>query len=455
MAQKREHFGGRMAVILAMAGSAIGLGNIWRFPYMVGEHGGAAFVIVYVLSTLLVSLPVFLAEVMIGRRSHTNARDAFARLSRQHPFWKAAGYLTILIPTIIASYYSVIGGWSVEYLVKACSLSFLHTPAAEVSGLFAPFVSSTWAPVLTHLLFLGVCVGIVAGGVKSGIEKFSKISLPVLFVLVVVILLYSVSLPGARQGVQYLLHPDWSELTPRTFAYAMGQSFYSLSLGMGAIITYGSYVKKEENILTTSGGTAVSDLLFAILAGFAIMPAVFAAGIEPGAGPGLIFQSVPYVFARMGETIPVLSSVMSILFFLTIIVAAMTSLISLVEVGVSFLKERTALSRGQSCLVLFLICGLLGTLCSLSFGPLADLTVAGMSLFDLLDWVCSNILLLVMALLAVVFAGWILPRRVVRDEFTSRQRYSFNDRVFPLVYFLLKWVAPIAVLVIFFTNFIL
>ena len=453
MAGKREKFGGRLAVILAMAGSAIGLGNIWRFPYMVGEHGGAAFVFIYILATIFISLPVFLAEVMIGRRSHTNARDAFARLSRHHPFWRAAGYLTILIPTLIASYYSVIGGWSVEYFVQSCGLTFVKTAPEQVSGLFAPFVSSTWTPVLMHLVFLTACVGVVAGGVKSGIEKFSKVSLPVLFVLIIFILGYSVALPGAGAGVRYLLHPDWSELTPRTFAYAMGQSFFSLSLGMGAIITYGSYVSKRENILVTSSGTAVSDLLFAILAGFAIMPAVFAAGIEPGAGPGLIFQTVPYVFSKMGAALPVLSAAVSILFFLAIIVAAMTSLISLVEVGVSFLMERKGLSRGRACLVVFAICGSLGTLCSLSFGPRADATVAGMSIFDLLDWVCSNILLLVMALLSVIFVGWILPRRVVRDEFTNGG--TVNGRVFPVLYFLIKWVAPIAVVIIFCTNFIL
>ncbi len=453
MTGKREKFGGRVAVILAMAGSAIGLGNIWRFPYMVGEHGGAAFVFVYILATILISLPVFLAEVMVGRRSHTNARDAFARLSRQHPFWKAAGYLTILIPTLIASYYSVIGGWSVEYFIKSCGMTFVKTPPEEVSGLFAPFVSSAWTPVVMHLVFLTACVGVVAGGVKSGIEKFSKVSLPVLFVLIIFILGYSVALPGAGAGVRYLLHPDWSELTPRTFAYAMGQSFFSLSLGMGAIITYGSYVSKRENILVTSSGTAVSDLLFAILAGFAIMPAVFAAGIEPGAGPGLIFQTVPYVFAKMGADLPVLSGAVSIIFFLAIIVAAMTSLISLVEVGVSFLMERKGLSRGRACLVVFAICGTLGTLCSLSFGPLANATVAGMSIFDLLDWVCSNILLLVMALLVVIFVGWILPKQVVRDEFTNGG--TVNGRFFPVLYFLIKWVAPIAVVIIFCTNFIL
>ena len=455
MADKREKFGGRLAVILAMAGSAIGLGNIWRFPYMAGEHGGAAFVIVYVLSTLLISLPVFLAEVMIGRRSHSNARDAFARLSRQHPFWRGVGYLSILIPLLIVSYYSVIGGWSVEYFFKACRFTFSEMAPEAASSLFDRFVSSAWTPVLMHLLFLAASVGVVAGGVRSDIEKFSKITLPLLFVLIVVILVYSVTLPGAGAGVRYLLHPDWSELTPRTFAYAMGQSFFSLSLGMGAIITYGSYVSKQENILVTSAGTAVSDLLFAILAGFAIMPAVFAAGIEPGAGPGLIFQSIPFVFAKMGVDVPVLSSLVAIVFFLAIIVAAMTSCISLVEVGVSFLMERCGLTRVKSCVAVFLVCGGLGVLCSLSFGPLSGFRVAGMSLFDLLDWLCSNILLLVMALLAVVFAGFILPRRVVHDEFTSRGRYAFNDRIFPLVWFLVKWVAPVAVLIIFFTNFIL
>ena len=444
MAAKRENFGGRLAVILAMAGSAIGLGNIWRFPYMAGEHGGAVFVIIYVVCTLLVSLPVFVSEVMIGRRSHTNALDAFARLSRQHPFWKAAGYLSILIPTLIASYYSVIGGWSLAYFVKSCTLTFVHTPPEEVSGLFGSFVSSPLLPVLSHLAFFAASVFVVAGGVKSGIEKFSKITLPGLFVLIVVILCYSVSLPGAEAGIRYLLHPDWSQLTPRTFAYALGQSFYSLSLGMGCIITYGSYVSRKENIAATSAGTAVSDLLFAMLAGFAIMPAVFAAGVEPGAGPGLIFQSIPFVFSKMGLEMPVLSSLVAIFFFLAIIVAAMTSCISLIEVGVAFLVERAGIRRAAACRILFAVCGSLGVLCALS-----------MSFFDQLDWLCSNILLLLMALLAVVFVGFILPRRVAADEFTSRNRYPGNARIFPLVYFLIKWVAPVAVVIIFFTNFIL
>ena len=455
MEKKREGFGSRTAVILALAGSAIGLGNLWRFPYMVGEHGGAVFVLIYIVATILFSLPIFIAEIVIGRRSHSNARDAFVKLAPGRPFWKAVSVLPILIPTIIASYYSVIGGWSLDYFFKACSLEFLRTDPGMASGIFGGFVSSTWVPVVMHLLFLAMSAIVVALGVKAGIEKFSKFILPVLFVLIVMIALYSMSLPGAGEGVKYLFKPDFSEFTPRTFAYALGQSFYSLSLGMGIIITYGSYVRKDENILVSSAGTAVSDLMFALLAGLAIMPAVFAAGIEPGAGPGLIFQSIPYIFCKMGQEAPHVSSAAAILFFFTVIVAAMTSLISLIEVGTAFLVEKFRMRRARAVLVMFLVCGLAGVLCSLSFGPLSGIKVAGMTIFDIFDWVASNILLLIMAFLSVVFVGFVMKKEDVRDEFTNGGIKHRNAPVFNVVYFLIKWVAPIAVLLIFFTNFIL
>ena len=455
MEKKREGFGSRTAVIFAMAGSAIGLGNIWRFPYMVGEHGGAVFVLIYTVATILFSLPIFIAEVVIGRRSQTNARDAFATLAPGKPFWKALGFLPVIIPTLIASYYSVIGGWSLEYFFKACSLDFISTSPDAASGLFSGFVSQPWAPALLHLLFFLISAVVVAMGVKAGIEKFSKFILPVLFILIVVIAAYSVSLPGSSEGVKYLFKPDFSEFTPRTFAFALGQSFYSLSLGMGIIITYGSYVSKKENILVSSAGTAVSDLLFALLAGMAIMPAVFAAGIEPGAGPGLIFQSIPFIFCKMGAEMPVLSSIAAILFFFTIIVAAMTSLISLIEVGTLYLVEKYNMTRVKAVAIVFLVCGVAGTLCSLSFGPLSGLKIAEMGIFDLFDWTCSNVLLLIMAFLSVVFVGFVMKKEDVRDEFTNGGTKRRNAPFFGAVYFLIKWVAPIAVLLIFFTNFIL
>lgn len=451
----REHFGSRVAVIFAMAGSAIGLGNIWRFPYIVGEHGGAAFIIIYVLATLLVSLPVFMAEVALGRRSRTSAYGAMSHLRPGNRLWKAAGMLAVIIPTLIASYYSVIGGWSLEFLFKSGAGQIVGTSADQVSGLFSSFISSTWGPVVMHLLFLAACAAIVASGVKSGIEKFSKVSIPILFVLIVGMMIYSVSLPGASAGVRYLLKPDFSQINVRSLAYALGQSFYSLSLGMGAIVTYGSYVSKKENIVVSSVGTAVSDLLFAILAGFAIMPAVFAAGIEPGAGPGLIFQSIPFIFSTLGSSFPALSTIVSIAFFFTIVIAAMTSCISLLEVGTSFLNEKFHVKRWKASMLLFIVCGGLGVLCSLSFGPLSGVSLIGKSIFDLFDWMCSNILLLILAFIVVIFVGFVLDKSDVRDEITNGGTMAGNRKLFKIIYFLVKWVAPVAIAVIFITNFLL
>lgn len=441
-------------MIVAMAGSAIGLGNIWRFPYLAGEQGGATFVFAYILATLFITLPLFLSEIIIGRRSRSNARDAMGVLAPKSRFWKNIGILAVLIPIIINSYYSVIGGWSLDYMIKSMTPGFFHASPGEVSRVFSDFISSPWEPIAMHLVFLGISVLVVARGVKTGIEKFSKIILPVLFVLVIVIAVYSISLPGAMAGVSYLFKPDFSKLTPETFAYAMGQSFYSLSVGMGAIITYGSYVRKEENIMVSSAWTGISDLVFALLAGLAIMPAVFAAGIEPGSGPGLIFQSVPYIFAEMGSGVPLLSAVISTLFFLAVVVAAMTSCVSLIEVGVAWLMERFNLRRSAACKWIFLVCGVLGVLCSLSFGPLNDLHIAGRSLFDFFDWASSNILLLLMGLLVVIFVGHVMKKADVCDEITNSGGFKGNTRLFGIFYFLVRWVCPVAVLVIFFFNFL-
>ena len=455
MEARREGFGSRTAVILAMAGSAIGLGNIWRFPYVAGEHGGAVFVLAYVLATVLVSLPVFVAEVIVGRRSRTNAKDSFSVLTGGKPFWKAVGFLPVFIPLLIASYYSVIGGWSIEFLIQALKLAFINTTPEASTEIFTSFIARPWLPVVLHLLFFLLCAFIVSKGVKNGIERFSKITLPVLFVLIVLISVYSLTLPGSKEGVAYLFKPDFSKLSPKTFAYALGQSFYSLSLGMGAIITYGSYIRREENIMISSAGTAVSDLLFAMLAGLAIMPAVFAADIEPGAGPGLIFQSLPYIFSKMGIQAPVLSAVAAILFFFTIIIAAMTSLISLIEVGTACFVEKFGLSRPAAVSIITLLCGSAGVLCSLSFGPLSGITVADKNIFDIFDWSASNVLLLLMSLLVVIFVGFVMKKRDVCDEFTNGGAFGGNVRMFDLFYFLIKWVAPVAVLLIFISNFII
>ena len=450
MSQSRETFGSRAAVIMALAGSAIGLGNIWRFPYIVGENGGAAFILVYIFCTLFLSLPIFLGESIIGRRSGANCRGAMERLA-PGTHWKWLGYLSVLTPLVIVSYYSVIGGWSLDYLFKALSLSFVRE---SPDGMFGALVSSTWTPLLFHTLFLGASILVVMLGVKGGIEKFSKICLPILFVLIVVIAVYAVTLPGAKAGVDYLLKPDFSKLTARSFVTALGQSFYSLSLGMGIIITYSSYVHKDENLLVSGVGTAVSDLLFALLAGFAIMPAVFAAGIGPASGPGLIFDTLPYIFHQMGQTMPAVSSTAAILFFVTILFAAMTSSVSLLEVGVAYLIEEKKMHRRKACGVIFGATWAVGVLCSLSFGPLSGLHLFGRGIFDFLDMFSSNFLLTLGGLLAVLFVGWKMPKTAVHDEFTNGGTLKGNSACFGFFYFILKYVAPLAVLMIFLTNFL-
>ena len=449
--KERENFGSRMAVIMAFAGSAIGLGNIWRFPYLVGQNGGAAFVVIYVIATLVISLPIFFAESVIGRRSGANCRGAFISLGKGTK-WPYLGFLMVFTPLWIVSYYSVVGGWSLEYLVQALRLDFIHTAPDAMNGTFERFISRTWAPLGFHLAFLGLTVAIVALGVKSGIEKFSKICLPVLFALVVLIAVYSLTLPGAQNGVSYLFKPDFSKVTFGTCLDALGQSFYSLSLGMGIVITYSSYVSKQENLMVSGAGTAVSDMLFAILAGVAVMPAVFAAGIEPGSGPGLIFDTLPYIFAQMGLEMPWISSIAAILFFLTILFAALTSSISLIEVGVAYLTEERGFKRGWACVFLFVVTGALGGLCSLSFGPLADVKVLGMGFFDLFDTVASNVLLTVGGLLVVLFVGWKMPKADVFDELTNGGTKRRNVRLFNFFYFLIRYVAPVGVAVLIISN---
>ena len=436
----RENFGGRAAVIMALAGSAIGLGNIWRFPYMVGENGGAAFILVYILASLLLLLPIFLAEAVIGRRSRSNAFGAMKALA-PHSRWKWTGLFAVLTPMIVLSYYSVVGGWALGYFGTSLTGGFLQSDPEALHGVFASFLGSSWKPVVCFTAFLAISCLIVAGGVKSGIEKFSKYCIPVLFLMIVTMAVFSLSLPGAGEGVRYLIRPDFSKLTASAVAAAVGQGFFSLSLGMGIVITYSSYVKPSENLVASGTGTAIADLLFALLAGFAVMPAVFAAGIEPAAGPGLVFETLPYIFAKMGVDLPFLSAVAAFLFFAALLIAALTSSISLTEVCVAYLVEERGLKRGWACLLTFLVTWLLGLCCV--FGP---------GVLDFLDSFSSNVLMTLGGLLCVVFVGWIMPREAVRDEITNGG--TVNRRTFRLLYFLMRYLAPLAVLSIFLSNLV-
>jgi len=436
----RENFGGRAAVIMALAGSAIGLGNIWRFPYMVGENGGAAFILVYILATLLLLLPIFLAEAVIGRRSRANAFGAMKTLA-PHSKWKWTGLFAVITPMIVLSYYSVVGGWALGYFGNSLTGGFLQSNPEALHGVFASFLGSSWKPIVCFTAFLAISCLIVAGGVKSGIEKFSKYCIPVLFLMIVTMAVFSLSLPGAGEGVRYLVKPDFSKLTASAVAAAVGQGFFSLSLGMGIVITYSSYVKPSENLVASGAGTAIADLLFALLAGFAVMPAVFAAGIEPAAGPGLVFETLPYIFAKMGVELPFLSAVAAFLFFAALLIAALTSSISLAEVGVAYLVEERGLKRGWACLITFLVTWLVGVSC-----------VYGPGVLDFLDSFSSNVLMTLGGLLCVIFVGWIMPKQDVQDEITNGG--TVNRRTFRLLYFLMRYLAPLAVVSILISNLI-
>ena len=451
--QNRENFGSNTVAIMALAGSAIGLGNIWRFPYMVGEHGGAAFIVIYLLASLLLSLPIMMSETVIGRRSHSNTFGAMRSLAPGSK-WHYLGLLTVISPLIILSYYSVVGGWSIDYLLRSLTGSFLNKDASLLSAEFAGAISSPLKPIIFQTVFLLACALVVSAGVKSGIERFNKLTIPLLFVLILAIMIYSLTLPGAMRGVEYLVKPDFSKISPSTVSYAVGQSFFSLSLGVGTVLTYSSYIGKRENILMSGLGTTVFDLLFALIAGFAIMPAVFAAGIEPGAGPGLIFETLPFIFSSMGEATPILSSVVAVLFFVTICVAALTSAISMYEVGVAYLVEEKGVGRKKAVWLLFAGIWSLGALCSLSFGALSGVKIFGLTIFNFCDTLTSNFLMMFGALLFVLFAGWKMKKGDVRDEFSNGGKFKFNDAVFGTFYFLLKYVAPVGMVIIFVTNFI-
>ena len=445
----RDSFGSRFGALVAMAGSAVGLGNLWRFPYLVGENGGAAFIIIYILLSFVICLPIFISEFVIGRRSQKNAFAAFRDLSGGSA-WRWVGLFTIIVPLVVLSYYSVIGGWSVEYLLKSVSFSFTGEASQSVfHSMFTDFVSSTWAPLIAHTAFLLVTTLIVIVGIKDGIEKFSKVMMPLLFFMVVAIAIYSMTLPGASAGLDYLFNPDFSKITGKAIAAALGQAFFSLSLGFGTIMTYASYVSKKENIMFQSAATAVSDLMFAMIAGMAIMPAVFAFGLNPQSGPGLVFETLPFVFGQMPA-----GGVVAILFFLALLVAALTSSISMLEVAVAYLVEEKKFSRLWACVVLFAVCWVVGAICSLSFGPLSDIKIDGGNIFDFFDNLSSNILMTLGSLLTVLFVGWRLKKTDVYDEFTNGGTLSRNARIFGVLWFLIRYVCPLAIAAIFISGLI-
>ncbi len=441
---ERENFGSRFGVLMAMAGSAVGLGNLWRFPYMAGTNGGAAFIFVYILSVFLLCLPILCAEAIVGRRSQKNAFRAFDSLAPGTP-WKWAGILMVLTPMIVVSYYSVIGGWSLEYFLKSLMFDFTGNSHTEegLGGIFGDYISSVWKPIIEHTVFLGITALVVVGGVKNGIEKFGKVMMPLLFLIVIAIAVRSVTLPGASEGLAFLFRPDFSKIDGPVCMAALGQAFFSLSVGFGIMMTYSSYISRKENIAASSAYTAMADFAFAIIASCAIMPAVFSSGLSPKAGPGLVFETLPFIFSRMP-----MGGIIAILFFLALLVAALTSSVSIFEVGVAYLVEERRMTRKSAAAIVYSITWTVGVLCSLSFGPLSEFHILGDTVFNFLDKLSANVLMTTGALLIVLFVGWKMKRSAVEDEFTNGGTLPVNRRLFPYLYFIVRYLAPVAIVLI-------
>ncbi len=437
----RDGFASSFGVLVAMAGSAVGLGNLWRFPYLVGTNGGAAFIVIYLAIVFLLAIPIMYAEFVIGRRAQTDVFGAFKKLAPGSK-WGIIGIISIVCCTIILGFYVVVGGWTIDYMVKAGMQQF-SSANADFTQMFASSVQSSYSPLIYMLVFTLLSGGVLLAGVKDGIEKYSKILMPALFIIVVILAIRSVTLPNSGAGVEFMFKPDFSKVTTDTFLDALGQAFFSLSVGFGIIFTYASYVNKKESIIKMSAQTAIADTLFAILAGVAIMPAVFAFGLEPGQGPGLLFVTIPYIFSQLP-----LGSVLAVLFFFVLFVAAITSSISLLEVVVAYLIEEFKLKRRNAVITVVLVVTLIGVFCSLSQGVLSDVKIFGLNIFDLLDYTSANILIPLGAMLIVLFAGWRMSKADFIDEITSGGERKVKSWYLTVILMSIKYLAPVVIGVI-------
>lgn len=439
LTKPREQWGSRIGFLLAAVGSAVGLGNIWRFPNRVGANGGAAYLFIYIIIVALIGITVMLAELTIGRKTQLNPVGAFKALSKK---WAFVGYLGVIAGFVILSFYSVVGGWTIGYIIRSLTGAF----AGNGRDMFFGLITNPIEPLVWHLVFMACTVAICYFGVQGGIEKISKILMPTLFAILLLIIIRSLTLAGAGAGVAYYLKPDFSKVTLATVVSAVGQAFFSLSLGMGAMITYGSYVKKDEDLIKSAAIIPALDTFIAFIAGLAILPAVFALGADPGEGAGLAFITLPGVFNAMP-----LGGFFGFLFFVLLFFAALTSAISLLEVVSAYVIDQWKWSRQKTTITMGGIMFLIGVLCSLSyaegFGWLTfNLFGMELSFFDwLADWL-GDLLLIVGALLTCIFVGWVWTVKNAAKEITQDGKKKFM--LLGFWSFFIKYICPLALVVV-------
>lgn len=437
----RDSFGSKFGIIAAAAGSAIGLGNIWKFPYMAGENGGAAFLFVYLFFTLVIGLPVMLSEFGIGRRGQANVFGSYKKLSPGTP-WYLVGIMGVAAAFMILAFYSAVAGWTLEYIYKSLANSFSGKSTQELESMFGEFTNGIWRPLFWQFVFMIMTAWIIFAGVKKGIEKYTKILMPLLVVMILILCVRSLTLPNSMDGLRFIFQPDFTKLTGKAVLDALGQAFFSLSLGMGTLITYGSYIRKSDNLAATAVEVSIADLLIAILAGIAIFPAVFSFGINPGEGPGLVFITLPIIFQQMPG-----GYFFALIFFILLAVAALTSSISLLEVVVAYFSEELKMTRMRATVIGSILIFFLGVFCSLSLGVMSDVKIFGKGFFDLLDFTSSNILLPLGGFFIVMFVGWYLSKRDVKEELSNQG--SLKARYLPVFLFLVRFVAPVAIAIVF------
>ena len=432
-------------MVLATAGSAVGLGNVWRFPYMVGENGGAAFILVYILCIMLLGIPCMMSEFVIGRHGAANTARAYSRMDT-HKAWRIVGLIGVLTGFLITGYYAVVSGWCLQYIF-ASGIGELSGDPQYIASCFASFSASPVKPVVWTAVILLITHFIIVRGVRGGIERASKAFMPTLFLLLLIVVVSSCLLPGGTKGIEFLFKPDFSKLSGSVFLAAMGQAFYSLGLSMGCISTLASYFSRETNLMKSATNIALIDTIVAILAGLMIFPAAFSVGVNPDSGPSLIFITLPNVFQQAFSAMPFVGTIIAVMFYMLLSLAALTSLISLHEVSTAFLCEETHLERRKAARIVTLVCAVIGAFCSLSLGDRAWLSVYGKTLFDWFDFVTGQLLLPFGGVLTCIFMGWVVPRKLIKDEFTNWG--TLRATFFGIYMFLVRYVCPVCIMVIF------
>ncbi|MGE7603159.1 sodium-dependent transporter [Peribacillus sp. NPDC097675] len=441
---KQEQWSSKIGFILAAAGSAIGLGAIWKFPYMTGTNGGGAFFLFFVIFTLLIGTPILIAEFTIGRNAQKDAIRAYKHIAPGKP-WVLLGYGGVLASIILLSFYSVVGGWILSYLWRSFTGSLSNLTQTEYSDLFNTIISSPYETVIAQFLFMILTIWVVQGGVSKGIEKANKYMMPSLFVLFLVLLVRSMTLDGAMEGVTFFLKPDFSSLTKQTILLALGQSFFALSVGISVMVTYASYLSKKEDITKSALSVVGLNIFISLLAGLVIFPAVFALGFDPSSGPGLVFVVLPAVFNEIA-----LGGIFMTVFFILLLFATLTSAFSILEIIVASMIKGDVTKRRNSSWIAGILVFLIGIPSALSFGVLADVKIFNLTFFDLADYVTSNIALPIGALFISLFIGYQMKRISVQKEFQLGSSPGFS--FFKIWYFLIRYIVPVAIILVFFSS---